>query len=63
MKIAGQINKAPIVGQADRYRRFAERCRELAKPLSGQFKQTLEEMANVWDDLARGEDRQDVGAE
>jgi phytoene dehydrogenase-like protein len=32
---------------------FAEQCRELAKPLGGQLKQTLEEMAKVWDDLAR----------
>jgi hypothetical protein len=36
---------------------FAEQCRELAKPVGGQLKQTLEEMAKVWDDLARREDK------
>jgi hypothetical protein len=64
MRITGQIRRAAIVRQADKYKRFAEQCRELAKPLSGQFKQTLEEMAKVWDDLARGEYKRDEpGAE
>jgi hypothetical protein len=64
MKITGSISRATVVRQADRYKRFAEQCRELAKPLSGQLKQTQEEMANVWDDLARGEDkRYETGAE
>jgi hypothetical protein len=58
MKIAGQITRAAIVGQADKYKRFAEQCRELAKPLGGQFKQMLDEMAQDWDDLACQEDKQ-----
>jgi hypothetical protein len=64
MKITGQISRVPVVRQADKYKRFAGQCRELAKPLSGRLKQTLEEMAKVWDDLARGEDKRDKpGAE
>jgi hypothetical protein len=59
MKITGRISKAAIVGQADKYKRFAEQCRELGRQSSGQLKQTLEEMAKVWDDLARGEDNRD----
>ena len=59
MKITGSISRATVVRQADKYKRFAEQCRELAKPLSGQLKQTLEEMAKVWDDLARREDKRD----
>ena len=59
MKITGSISRATVVRQADKYKRFAEQCRELAKPLGGQLKQTLEEMAKVWDDLARGEDKRD----
>jgi uncharacterized membrane-anchored protein YhcB (DUF1043 family) len=59
MRITGQISKAAIVRQSDKYRRFAQQCRELAKPLSGDFKQTLEEMAKGWDDLAREEDERD----
>jgi hypothetical protein len=57
MKITGSIRRATVAGQADRYKRFAEQCRELAKPLNGRLKQTLEEMADVWDGLARAEDR------
>jgi hypothetical protein len=57
MKITGQIIRAAIVGQADKYKRFAEQCREMAKPLGGQFKQTLDEMAQDWDDLACQEDK------
>jgi hypothetical protein len=53
MKITGRVSKVTAVRQADKYRRYAEQCREVAKPLSGQFKQTLEEMAKVWDDLVR----------
>jgi hypothetical protein len=64
MKITGSISRVTVVRQADRYKRFAEQCRELAKPVGGQLKQTLEEMAKVWDDLARGEDKRDEpGAE
>jgi hypothetical protein len=63
MKITGSISRATVVRQADRYKRFAEQCRELAKPLNGQLKQTLEEMARVWDDLAREEDEREPGAE
>lgn len=64
MKITGRVSRATVVRQADRYKRFAEQCRELANPLSGQLKQTLEEMAKVWDDLARREDKRDEpGAE
>jgi len=63
MKITGQIRRGAILRQADKYSRFAEQCRELAKPLSGRFKQTLEEMAEGWDDLARGEDKQDAPQE
>ena len=59
MKITGSISRVTVVRQADRYKRFAEQCRELAKPVGGQLKQTLEEMANVWDDLARREDKRD----
>jgi len=59
MRITGQISKAAIVGQSDKYRRFAEQCRELAKPLSNDFKETLLKMAKDWDDLARGEDERD----
>ena len=59
MKITGSISRATVVRQADKYKRFAEQCRELAKPLSGQLKQTLGEMAKVWDDLARREDKRD----
>jgi hypothetical protein len=55
MRITGQISKAAIAGQSDKYRRFAEQCRELAKPLSNDFKETLLKMAKDWDDLARGE--------
>ena len=51
MKITGSISRVTVVRQADRYKRFAEQCRELAKPVGGQLKQTLEEMAKVWDDL------------
>jgi hypothetical protein len=53
MKITGSISRVTVVRQADRYKRFAEQCRELAKPVGGQLKQTLEEMAKVWDDLVR----------
>ena len=60
MRITGQVSRATVVRQADKYKRFAEQCRELAKPLSGQLKQTLEEMAKVWDDLARREDKRDI---
>ena len=56
MKITGQISRGTVLRQADKYSRFAEQCRELAKPLSGRFKQTLEEMAEGWEDLARRED-------
>jgi hypothetical protein len=59
MKITGSISRVTVVRQADRYKRFAEQCRELAKPLSGQLKQTLEEMAKVWDDLAGTEDKRE----
>jgi hypothetical protein len=63
MKITGQISRATIVGQADKYKRFAEQCRELAKQPSGQLKQTLEEMSKVWDELARMEyKREEPGA-
>ena len=57
MKITGSISRGTVVRQADRYKRFAEQCRELANPPSGQLKQTLEEMAKVWDDLARREEK------
>jgi hypothetical protein len=60
MKITGSISRVTVLRQGDRYKRFAEQCRELAKPVSGQLKQTLEEMAKVWDDLARGEDKRDA---
>jgi len=63
MKITGSISKAKIPQQADKYKRFAEQCRELAKQSSGQLKQTLEEMAEVWDDLARREDKRKPAAE
>jgi hypothetical protein len=63
MKITGRISRVTVVRQADKYRRFAEQCRELAKPLSGRFKQTLEEMAEAWDDLARTEDKQNAPQE
>jgi hypothetical protein len=56
MKITGSISRATALGQADKYKRFAEQCRELAKPSSGQLRQTLEEMAKAWDDLADQED-------
>jgi hypothetical protein len=59
MKITGSISRATVVRQADKYKRFAEQCRELAKPTSGQLKRTLEEMAKVWDDLAGREDKRD----
>jgi hypothetical protein len=59
MKITGSISRVTVVRQADRYKRFAEQCRELVKPLSGQLKQTLEEMAKVWDDLAGTEDKRE----
>jgi hypothetical protein len=59
MKITGSIRRATVAGQADRYKRFAQQCRELAKPLNGRLKQTLVEMADVWEDLARGEDGRD----
>ena len=52
MKITGQVSRATILRQTDKYKRFAEQCRELAKPVSGRLKQTLDEMAKVWDDLA-----------
>ena len=55
MKITSQISRGTVLRQADKYSRFAEQCRELAKPLSGRFKQTLEEMAEGWDDLTHGE--------
>jgi len=58
MKITGQITRSAIVGQADKYKRFAEQCRELARPLNGQFKQTLDQMAQDWDELANREDKQ-----
>ena len=58
MKITGSISRVTVVRQADRYKRFAEQCRELAKPVGGQLKQTLEEMAKVWDDLASPQGRQ-----
>ncbi len=63
MKITGQISRGTILRQADKYSRFAEQCRELAKPLSGPFKQTLEEMAEGWEDLARREDKRDAPQE
>ena len=55
MRITGQVSSATVARQADKYKRFAEQCRELAKPVSGQLKETLEEMAKVWDDLAQRE--------
>jgi len=60
MKITGSIRRATVAGQAERYKRFATQCRELAKPLNGRLKQTLEEMADVWDDLARGEEKRGI---
>jgi hypothetical protein len=57
MRITGQVSRATVVRQADKYKRFAEQCRELAKPVSGQLKETLEETAKVWDDLAQREKR------
>ena len=62
MKITGQISRTKIVKQADKYKRFAEQCRGLAKQSSGQLEQTLEEMAKAWDDLARGEEKRDAPA-
>jgi hypothetical protein len=62
MKITGQISKAPVGRQADKYKRFAAQCHGLAKQSSGELKQTLEEMAKAWDDLARGEDKRDKPA-
>jgi hypothetical protein len=59
MKITGSISRAKIPRQADKYKHFAEQCRELAKPVSGQLKQTLEEMAEDWDDLASQERKRD----
>jgi hypothetical protein len=42
LKTTGSISRASVIRQADKYKRFAEQCRELAKPLSGQLKQTLQ---------------------
>ena len=47
MKITGQVSRATILRQAAKYKRFAEQCRELTKPVSGRLKQTLDEMAKV----------------
>ena len=57
MKITGSISRTTALRLADKYKHFAEQCRELAKPSSGQLKQTLEEMAKAWDDLACQEDK------
>jgi hypothetical protein len=59
MKITGQISRVPAGRQADKYKRFAEQCRALSKQSSGRLKQTLEEMAEVWDDLGRRETKRD----
>jgi hypothetical protein len=61
MKITGLVSRTTVLRHADKYKLFGEQCRELAKPLSGQLKQTLEEMANVWDDLASQEDKRSAG--
>ena len=60
MKITGQITGGRYYGKQTNTGALANSVAKLAKPLSGRFKQTLEEMAEGWDDLARREDKQDT---
>ena len=60
MKITGQISRTAITGQADKYKRFAEQCRGLAKRSSGQRRRQEKAPAAVSD---RGKSRFEYAAD
>ena len=45
----------------ERFRKYAEECRHLAKSLSGDQRETLLEIASAWDEFAANAERSGNG--